>query len=513
MTDGIALGTVSSRDRAATSGENAGKKQLLVLKFGGTSMNGGACIQRVASIVKEAARKNKVAVVVSAMSGVTDQLLQAAAAAEARNRQSVTGILDDLRVRHFGALAVLVRSAHTRQAIAERICRILEFCSRICESVIAAGELTFAERDAIAGVGERLSAPLLAAALIEYGVPSEPIDATGLILTDANHGSAEPLMRQTRDLCTSRLAPILAEGVVPVITGYIGATVDGTPTTLGRGGSDYSATIVASAVGADEVIIWTDVDGFMTADPNIVLGARLIPELSYCDASALAQFGAKVLHSKTLRAVRQLGLPLWIRKTIAPEAAGTKIVPKAAEGKSGVQALTSTDRVTFISLQGPRVASNTEIVGRAGDTVDRICHGALLISGVVSKHEIAIVCGVCDADIVEKLVREFETELEGHALRRIQGRADVGLLTAVGSNLNRITDHASQTIQDIGVELLFESASKDSSRLSFLVPAADLSRTIIALHAELVESEKNKQGELAASRTLPCARSEAYGPA
>jgi bifunctional aspartokinase / homoserine dehydrogenase 1 len=512
MTDRNTFQTLPTSGRAAACRENSGKKHLLVMKFGGTSMNGGACIQQVASIVKDAAQTSNVAVVVSAMSGVTDQLLEAAAAAEARNRQAVTDTLDELRVRHLAALAALVRSAHTRQAVAERICQILEFCSRICEAVIAAGELTLAERDAIAGAGERMSAPLLAAALVECGVPSEPVDATGLIVTDGNHSAAEPLMSQTREYCAARLAPLLSDGIVPVITGYIGATTDRVPTTLGRGGSDYSATIIASAVGADEVVIWTDVDGFMTADPNVVLGARLIPELSYGDASDLAQFGAKVLHSKTLGAVKQSGLPLWIRKTFAPEATGTKIVPNAPEGNTGVKALTSTERVTFITLEGSSIASSTDIVGRAVDTVGRICQGALLITGVLSKCEIAIACARCDADIVGELVREFERELDAHLLRRIQSRADAGLVTAVGANLNRVADRARQTVRDIGVRILFDSASKESSRFSIVVPARDVSRTIVALHTELVERRTNER-ERAAHRTLSCAQSEAYGPA
>src|SRR6202041_4171554 len=188
--------------------------------------------------------------------------------------------------------------------------------------------------------GERLSAPLVAAALQECGVETEAIEATELIVTDGYHGAAEPAIDRTRERCEVRLRPLLQKGIVPVVTGFIGATPEGVLTTLGRGGSDYSATILGAALDADEVIIWTDVDGLMTADPRVVDGACTIPEISYREAAELARFGAKVLHPKTLRALTQCRVPLWIRNTFKPHSPGTRITPAGSAISGGVKGLT-----------------------------------------------------------------------------------------------------------------------------------------------------------------------------
>src|SRR5207249_2049077 len=174
---------------------------------------------------------------------------------------------------------------------------------RLCQGTILLRDLTLRARNAISSLCERLSAPLVAAALVEQGVNSEAIEATDVVVTDSYHGAAEPMMDPTRERCEARLRPLLEQGVVAVVTGFIGATSEGVLTTLGRGGSDYSATILGAALEADEVIIWKEVDGLLTADPRLVPGACTIPEISYREAAELAYFGAKVLHPKTLRAV------------------------------------------------------------------------------------------------------------------------------------------------------------------------------------------------------------------
>ena len=199
-------------------------------------------------------------------------------------------------------------------------------------------ELTLRARDAISSLGERLSAPLVAAALASRGIEAEAIEATELVVTDSNHGAAEPQMETTRQRLRSPLRPLLQRGIVPVVTGCLGATAEGVLTTLGRGGSDYSATILGAALEADEVIIWTDVDGVLTADPRLVSGANTIPEISYSEAAELAFFGAKVLHQKALRPLMRSEIPVWICNTFAPERRGTKITPSGSQNSGGVKA-------------------------------------------------------------------------------------------------------------------------------------------------------------------------------
>jgi bifunctional aspartokinase / homoserine dehydrogenase 1 len=301
------------------------KKSLRVMKFGGTSVADASCITKVAHIVRDAVRESSVAVVVSAMSGVTSKLVEAAAQSEAGNSRRVGSILEELRERHASVASALVHSTQTRQHLNRKLRTLFQTTGVLCEDVMSRRELTLCVRDSITGLGERLSILLVAAALAEQEVASEAIEATELIVTDANHGAAEPLMDLTRERCEARLRPLLLRGIVPVVTGFIGATVDGALTTLGRNSSDYSGTILGAALDADEVILWTDVDGILTADPKIVPDARPILEMSYHEACALADAGAKVLHPKTLRPIMQRGIPLLIRNTFAPDRPGTKI--------------------------------------------------------------------------------------------------------------------------------------------------------------------------------------------
>lgn len=501
-----------SLSSSAAQAENGSKNRIQVLKFGGTSMNGATCIQRVAAIVQNKAREARIAVVVSAMSGVTDQLLRLASAAQAQDRRLITKMLNDLRFRHVDALTELVRAPEVRIAAVRKLYDVLAACAQVCREVMLAGRLDPAERDLISGIGERLSAPLLAAALAERGVAAEFIEATKLIVTDANFGEAEPLMNETRAQCTARLLPLLQNGIVPVITGFIGATRDGVPTTLGRNGSDYSATIVAAGIDADEVVIWTDVDGFMTADPNVVSRARVIPELSYDDASELASFGAKVLHPKTLRAIRQTGLPVWIRKTFAPEAPGTKITPEGPYVKNGVGALATAKQVALVTIEGEGIAMNGDLISRAVEEITRLHPDSVLTTGSISQNEIGIVVSaLCADEMVTRLVSYFGPELQNSTLRKISHRLEVGLVTAVGSRLNAVADQAKHALRTIGADVILESCSETGSRVSFLVPAESLTQSIVALHRALVTNEDHRVRHGEQTGTIPCTGLEAYG--
>lgn len=492
--------------------ESSAKNCVQVLKFGGTSMNGATCIRNVASIVENTSRQARIAVVVSAMSGVTDQLLRLASAAEARNRQLVTEILNELRFRHVDALADLVRSSYVRMAVARKLYDVLGVCDQVCEDVMFAGKLSPRERDLIGGIGERLSAPLLAGALADRGVPTESIEATELIVTNANFEEAEPSMPETRAQCAARLLPLLDKGIVPVITGFIGATADGIPTTLGRNGSDYSATIITAGIDAHEVVIWTDVDGFMTADPNVVLGARVIPELSYDDASELALFGAKVLHHKTLHAIRQTGLPLWIRKTFAPEAPGTKITPEGPHFKAGVRALASAKQLALVTIQGERIAMNRELLQRAIEDVTRVRSDVVLTTGVVSQNEIGLVVSAsCADEIVTRLVSYLGPELQNGTVQKVDHRLEVGLVSAVGSRLNAVVDGAKDALRNAGAEVILESCSDNWSRTSFLVPAENLTQSVVALHRALVTIEEHRVRHGERTAAIQYTGIEAYG--
>src|SRR6202041_4212051 len=225
--------------------------------------------------------------------------------------------------QNFTAVNDLVPQGERREQLTRRTEQLFQHCERLCQGTLLLRELTPRARDAVWSLGERLSAPMLAAALVEAGTASESVEATDVVVTDSRHGGANPLMDLTRKQCEARMRPLIERDIVPVTTGFIGATAEGVLTTLGRGGSDYSATILGGALSADEVIIWTDVNGVLTADPRLVPEARTIPVISYREAAELAFFGAKVLHPKTLNPVMRAAIPVWIRNSFAPERAGT----------------------------------------------------------------------------------------------------------------------------------------------------------------------------------------------
>src|SRR5258708_4833906 len=328
------------------------RDKLRVMKFGGTSVGDAECIRRAAEIVATASVEGAVLVVVSAMSGVTNRLVLAA-------QQSVNGdetepreIPAALGNQHGAAVPALIKDEASRSQLAREVEQIVGEVTSLCRGITLLRELTLRPLAVVSSIGERLSARLMAGALNELGVRSEAIEATDVIITDDDYLQAEPLMEQVRERATARLGPLLDQGITPVVTGFIGATAEGALTTLGRGGSDYSATALGAALDADEIIIWTGVDGVLLTDPRLVPEARLLRENSYKEAAELAFFGAKVLHPKTLRAVAGGGNPVWIRNSFAPERSGTKITRTGRPTSNGVRGITAIGNVSLITVVG-----------------------------------------------------------------------------------------------------------------------------------------------------------------
>jgi len=426
-------GQSAQRRNAPSRSRSRGNRPLRVMKFGGTSVGDASAIRRVLEIIQGAARESDLVVVVSAMAGVTNQLAAAASRAEAGNREAVATIFAQLRHQHGGAASALVRSAAERSRMGRALQEWLQLGERLCQDAILRRQLTPGTRDSITGLGERLSVLLVAAALADSGMSCTAIEATELVVTNACHGSADPVMELTRARSEARLRPLLQQGVTPVVTGFIGATPDGILTTLGRGGSDYSATILGAALEADEVIIWTDVDGLHTADPRQVPEARTIPHISYREAAELAYFGAKVLHPKTLRPVLQRGIPLWIRNTFAPDQLGTKITPAGPPAVAGVKALTASSDVAMIALGGSAVAGAPDIAGRAARATASVRADLLLFAQASSQNHLCLVISSALArPTLEALRREFAHELAQPAAELFRIDDAVAMVTLVG---------------------------------------------------------------------------------
>ena len=458
------------------------------MKFGGTSVGDAACIARAAQIVASAARANAVVAVVSAMSGVTNRLVEAAHRAESGDREAGAALIAELRKQHATALAALVSDQARRNDIADALNEILAEGQRLLEGTALLRELTPRALDAISSLGERLCAPIFAGALAELGVKSRAVAATELIVTDTFHGGAEPLMEPTRARCEATLRPLLRESCVPVATGFIGATDEGVLTTLGRGGSDYSATILGAALGVDEVIIWTDVDGVLTADPRLVPDARTIPEISYREAAELAYFGAKVLHPKTLRAVMPAGIPVWIRNSFAPDRPGTKISQQGRSIGGGVKALTAIRDVALISVGGPGIVGVPDVVGRTFSTTAELRANVLLISQSSSQNDICFIVAAADAErTVEALRREFASDLSHEVVEHITIDPKIAIVAVVGENMRGTRGVAGRTFAAMGrdnINIIAIAQGSSETNISFVVEDSAMKQALLTAHRE-----------------------------
>jgi aspartokinase/homoserine dehydrogenase 1 len=462
--------------------------RLQVMKFGGTSVGNAECIARAAKIIVEGARQGRCVAVVSAMSGVTNRLIEAARTAQTGNGAGASEAIAVLRSQHESALASLVKSAGERTRVQKKLDGVLAEGSRFCEGTALLRELSPRTMDAISSLGERLSAPLVSAAVKELGWESEAVEATELIVTDDFHGGAEPLMEQTREKSHARISPLLERGIVPVVTGFLGATPAGELTTLGRGGSDYSATILGAALDANEVIIWTDVDGVLTADPRLVTEAQTIPEISYREAAELAYFGAKVLHPKTLRPVAQAGIPVWIRNSFEPGRSGTKITPQGQSIGGGVKALTAIRDVTLISVGGPGIVGLPDVVGRTFSTTAEVRANVLLISQSSSQNDICFGVSSADAEkTVEALRKEFAQDLDHHKVEHIRVDPHIAIVAVVGQNMCGTPGIAGRTFNAMGkegVNLIAIAQGSSETNISFVIEEQSVVPALRCLHRE-----------------------------
>jgi len=466
------------------------RRPLQVMKFGGASVNDASCIAKVADIIKAAVLDSDIVVVVSAMRGVTDLLIEAATQSETGNRHRVTTIFRELRQRHESAANALTHSANERQSITRKINELIQQADSLCQQVLLDRELTLRARDSISGLGERLSAPLVATALEGRGLRGQAIDATELIVTDSCYGSAEPYLDLTRERCEARLRPLLMQGIIPVVTGFIAATSDGIPTTLGRNSSDYSGSIVGAALNADEVTLWTDVDGILTTDPRLVPSASPILEMSYREASDLADLGAKVLHPKTLHALMQGGIPLSIRNTFAPDRPGTKITPNGSANAAGVKTVTVICDSALITVRASSVLETPDTLRRTLATVAAVPVQVRLVpQSSSSKNAVCIVVSCDHAESAfEALRREFARDLEREKLKHITLNPSVAVIALVGRDLRNAGDIVERlttalyrdTLKIFGIAHAFSG-----SNISFVVAQQDAQAALATVHREL----------------------------
>lgn len=459
---------------------------LIVMKFGGTSVGSAERIAQAAQLATNAADEgHQVVVVTSAMSKVTDTLITAAQKAATgewdpavrqalfeRHRQVADDLLDADTPRH----------AATLDAVRQRLDRF----EKLCFGLSMVHELTPRLLDAISGTGEMLTAPLLSAAIAARGRPSQPVDATELIVTTDQFGGAEPLNDRTRSKTRARLQPIIADGSVPVITGFVGATADGVLTTLGRGGSDYSASIVGAALDADEVWIWTDVDGVMTANPVEVPEARTLAEISYSEASELAYYGAKVLHYKTILPAFRQRIPVRILNSFNPTHSGTRVSVEGNPSASGVKAVTSIRNVTLIAISGTGMQGIPGIAAKAFDVVAEQQANVLMISQASSENNICFVLNDAEASpVVTALRAALELELARGHIEEISAEPRVAIVAAVGDRMRGTPGIAATVFGALGaanINVIAISQGSSERNISLVVTEEHAAGAVRAIH-------------------------------
>jgi aspartate kinase len=360
----------------------------------------------------------------------------------------------------------------------------------ISRSVDVLGEVTPRAMDAITSLGERISARIVAALLRQRGIHAQPVDATEVIVTDARFRNAAPLMDATRARVQERLLPQLEAGAIPVVTGFIAATEDGVTTTLGRGGSDYTAAIVGDCLDANEVWIWTDVDGVMTADPRLVPDARVIPLLSYSEVSELAYFGAKVLHPKTILLTVQRGIPVWVKNTFNPAYPGTCILHQPESRSTNIKAVTAVQGLSMVTIEGRGMLGVPGIAARTFSAVASQGASVLMISQASSEQSI---CFVIPTATVSPVIRAIEEEMALELVRRDVDRVwsmdDVVIVTAVGAGMRNTPGIAARIFGALGranINVIAVAQGSSECSVSLVVAAEDSAEAVRRIHEEVI---------------------------
>lgn len=431
----------------------------LVMKFGGTSVGSAQAIKETAVLITNAQHEwGQTVVVASAMGSkpikVTDLLLKGAYTALTGDSHTYKVVAAQVRQIHHEAIDGLLQPEGERQQILAENGRFIDRFEALCQAVLVLGELTPRALDAIGGMGEQMAVRILAAYLRQQGQPAEAVDATELIVTDANFQAAAPQMDVTKEKTLARLRPLLDTGTIPIITGFIAATVDGVTTTLGRGGSDYTGAILGEVLHADEVWIWTDVDGVMSADPRLVPDAASIPQLSYREVSELAFYGARVLHPKTMRPCIENDIPLRIKNTFNPTHPGTVIVPDAdANGNGGIKAVTAIKDLGLITVAGKGMLGVPGIAARTFGAVADANVSVLLISQASSEQSICFATPATSTDmVIASLEHEFRQELARQDIDSIWALQPVSIVTIVGAGMQGTPGIAGQIFTALGNE-------------------------------------------------------------
>ena len=445
---------------------------MIVCKFGGTSVQDAEAIQRVAAIVRQRL-KDKPVVVASAMGKTTNRLLEAAKTAARGNQQEALDMLAALRDRHLGEAEKLGLKVGPAHELGDVIHGHFREMGNIVKGLSILGELTPRSMDAIASFGERLATAIVTHAFHARGIPAQLMDARQCVITDDQFTRAVPLFEHTDPAIRKHVIPAVKAGVVPVLQGFIGATLEGVTTTIGRGGSDYSAAIIGAALDVFDIQIWTDVDGIMTCDPRSVQEAKRVRVISFDEAAELAYFGAKVLHPATILPAVQKKIPVHVLNSYKPDQEGTLITDEAPPCENPVKSIAFKKGISIVNIASTRMLMAHGFLKRIFEIFDNY----RIPVDVVSTSEVSVSLTLDDTshlwDVVTELKKIGEVNVEG-------GKA---IVCCVGDNLRYIPGVPYQVfsaVRDVTIDMISQGAS--AINVTFVVAEDQLSRVVRELH-------------------------------
>jgi len=442
------------------------------MKFGGTSVEDATAIDRVARIVKSRMPERPF-VVVSAMARVTDQLLAMADAAGQGDREQALEICRKLRERHYVAAGELLDTGlHTE--LHGELGTEFDSLDELLRGISAVGELTPRTSDYVVSFGERLSSMIATTAFLAREIPAALVDPRQVIITDGQHGRAVPQVEEINDRLHEHVEPLIARGCVPIMGGFVGATREGITTTIGRGGSDFSAALVGAGLNAERIEIWTDVDGMKTTDPRICPQARRIKVISFEEAAELAYFGAKVLHPATVLPAVEKNIPVLVLNSRNPANEGTRILSRTPRSRSLFKAIAAKSRITVIDIVAARMLMAHGFLAKVFEIFAR--HRCVV--DVVSTSEVSVSLTVDSNEAIPQIA----ADLEKLAFVKYSGRKAIVCL--VGENIRETPGVAAQVfnaIRDINVQMISQGASEIN--LTFVIDEADVPEAVRRLHA------------------------------
>lgn len=460
---------------------------MLVMKFGGTAVDSAEKVKHVAKLVKSYKDKgDDVVCVVSAVRGMTDGLLAIAESVRRGDKASIEDFVKKALKTHADIATGAISDSKLRQEALSKVKQTVGELQDVLGGIVLLGEVTPKSLDYLMSFGERLSTPIVSFALRDIGVDSEFLTGKDAgIVTDSNFGEARPLMDTTKLRVSHRLGPITKRGAVPVITGFIGADQHGNTTTIGRGGSDYTATIVAASMNADEVCLWSDVDGLMTADPKIVKTAKVLKEVSFAEAMEMALFGAKYMHPRALEPVMDTKIPIRIRNTFNVKHPGTVITQSPSrDSQRIVKSVSAIRHTALIDVSGGGMVGAPGTAAKIFDALAKNRVNIMMISQSPSESSISMVVRKSDLD---KATTTLELSLLGRVIKRINVSDDVAVIAVVGSGMRGIKGVAAKVFGAVAkhkVNVIMIAQGSSELNLAFVVSDKDCETAVAALHEE-----------------------------